>query len=258
MSRLRKSGLRKIWQDEKGITGLETAIILIAFVVVASVFAYTVLSAGIFSSERGKEAVYAGLQQARSSMEPRGSTLAYDNEDVYDSNGANVVASAGTAVTKISFVVSNAVAGEPVDLTPPYYFEDTGDDYDDDTTSGEGLVPSGLECVTVISYNDEQQFINDVAWTVEFVGKTSGDYLLETGEKAEITVWLLNYVDSEPDGTPDMYKLGVDDTDPFIDDANNLLGKNTQFTLEVKAPHGAVLTIQRITPARLDTVMNLH
>ena len=57
--------------SQKGITGLETAIILIAFVVVASVFAFTVLSTGIFSSEKGKETVYAGLQEARSSLEPR-------------------------------------------------------------------------------------------------------------------------------------------------------------------------------------------
>ena len=60
------TGLR---QDRRGITGLETAIILIAFVVVASVFAYTVLSAGIFSSEKGKEAVHAGLESARGSFE---------------------------------------------------------------------------------------------------------------------------------------------------------------------------------------------
>ena len=45
-------------RGQKGITGLETAIILIAFVTVAAVLAYSVLSAGIFSSERGKEAVY--------------------------------------------------------------------------------------------------------------------------------------------------------------------------------------------------------
>ena len=43
--------------SERGITGLETAIILIAFVVVASVFAFTVLSTGIFASERSKETV---------------------------------------------------------------------------------------------------------------------------------------------------------------------------------------------------------
>lgn len=42
-------------RNQRGITGLETAIVLIAFVAVASVFAYTVLAAGIFSpaEERG-------------------------------------------------------------------------------------------------------------------------------------------------------------------------------------------------------------
>jgi flagellin-like protein len=68
--------MKKLGRDQQGITGLETAIILIAFVVVASVFAYTVLSAGIFSSEKGKEAVHAGLEQARGSMELVGSVKA--------------------------------------------------------------------------------------------------------------------------------------------------------------------------------------
>lgn len=61
--------IKRFYKAQKGITGLETAILLIAFVVVASVFAYTVLSAGVFSSEKGKEAIHAGLEQARGSME---------------------------------------------------------------------------------------------------------------------------------------------------------------------------------------------
>ncbi len=52
-----KKFLRLIARDEKGITGLETAIILIAFVVVAAVFAYTALSAGLFSTQKSQEAV---------------------------------------------------------------------------------------------------------------------------------------------------------------------------------------------------------
>ncbi len=48
-------------ERQRGITGLETAIILIAFVVVASVFAFTVLSTGIFASERSKDTVCAGI-----------------------------------------------------------------------------------------------------------------------------------------------------------------------------------------------------
>ena len=62
---------------QRGITGLETAIILIAFVVVASVFSFTVLSTGVFASERSKETVYAGLEEAKSSLEPKGSVIAY-------------------------------------------------------------------------------------------------------------------------------------------------------------------------------------
>ena len=47
-----------LFTGERGITGLETAIILIAFVVVAAVFAYTVLSAGLFSTQKSQEAIY--------------------------------------------------------------------------------------------------------------------------------------------------------------------------------------------------------
>ncbi len=48
--------LKRLHKDKRGITGLETGIILVAFVVVASVFAYTVISAGMFSSQKGQEA----------------------------------------------------------------------------------------------------------------------------------------------------------------------------------------------------------
>ena len=63
-------------REERGITGLETAIVLIAFVVVAAVFAFVVLSTGLFSSERGKETVYAGLAKTRGSMELTGGVIA--------------------------------------------------------------------------------------------------------------------------------------------------------------------------------------
>jgi len=56
---------RRIRNREEGITGLETAIILIAFVIVASVFAYVVLSSGLFSSQKAKEAVTAGMDYSQ-------------------------------------------------------------------------------------------------------------------------------------------------------------------------------------------------
>ena len=59
-------------RSSKGVTGLETAIILIAFVITAAVFAYTVLRAGMFATEQTSEAVTAGLAQTANSIEPIG------------------------------------------------------------------------------------------------------------------------------------------------------------------------------------------
>lgn len=99
--------MNRLGRDQRGITGLETAIILIAFVVVASVFAYTVLSAGIFSAEKGKEAVHAGLSTARSSMELVGSVKAtsvaavtLDTADSTWSVSANVTEATDTSDRK--------------------------------------------------------------------------------------------------------------------------------------------------------------
>ena len=67
--------LNRIVKNESGITALETAIILIAFVVVAAIFAFTVLSTGTFLTEKSKEASYAGLQEVRGSLALRGSVV---------------------------------------------------------------------------------------------------------------------------------------------------------------------------------------
>lgn len=151
--------------DQRGITGIETAIILIAFVVVASVFAYTVLSAGMFSSEKGKEAIYAGIEQARSSMELVGPVVAKDTDN--DDN-----------IDEVVFMVANKLDGEPINLTV------TADSDNDGLLSDE----SSLLHTTIISYIDLAQQVTDVAWTQQVIGKADADNLLESSEKFEITV----------------------------------------------------------------------
>jgi len=95
-------GLRTINKGQKGITGLETAIILIAFVTVASVLGYSVLSAGIFSAEKGKSAVYEGLNQAQASMEVKGSVYVTVN---------------ATACTDVTFTLASVLNDQSVDMT---------------------------------------------------------------------------------------------------------------------------------------------
>ena len=228
---------------EKGITGLETAIILIAFVVVASVFAFTVLSTGIFASERSKETVFAGLEEAKSSIEPRGSVIAYKGHD-------------GSAQTiyKLSFVVANAIAGEPVDLTPPYNTDDSNTDPD---------IVANAEYKTVISYIDQNQYLPDVPWTVSWVGNNNSDDLLEEGEKAEVSVWILtrDYATQATDPTASggaaYYPYADTNGSRGMLSTDTAITTNDQFTVEVKPESGAVLTVQRWAPSRLDTIMDL-
>ena len=141
-------------RDERGITGLETAIILIAFVVVASVFAYTVLSAGIFSSQKGQEAVYSGLEEARASMTIKGNMFAYGS---------------GGNVTSVSFCLVNTMKGQAVDMTP---------------SGGNGTANN----VTIISYTDSTQHVADLAWSTTYVGDDNGDNLLEDDEQCVVTI----------------------------------------------------------------------
>lgn len=140
-------------RTEKGITGLETAIVLIAFVMVASVFAYVVLSAGLFSSQKAKEAVHAGLSETRSSVTLKGSVLAQMVN--------------GTA-TEIYFCVSAIPGADPVDFT----------------NDGEG------NRYVVISYSDSRQFDPDIPWSVTRLTCMNDDWLLDEGELFQITVHL--------------------------------------------------------------------
>ena len=90
-------------RGEKGITGLETAIILIAFVTVAAVLAYSVLSAGIFSSAKGQQAVYSGLNSAQASMEQAGGVKVMGNTSYNN-------------VTQITFQIHSVLSDQAVDM----------------------------------------------------------------------------------------------------------------------------------------------
>ena len=229
----------------RGVTGIETAIILIAFVVVASVFAFTVLSTGVFSAERSKETIYSGLQQARASLEPRGSLIAY--------RGANGSGTPTNTIYKVSFIVAPAVSGQAIDLTPPYTADDSALDPDFDSTA---------EYKTVVSYTDENQAISDVPWTVDFLGQSNSDNLLEAGEKAEITVWLLARNNAVADiDAADATAMWVADSrgaHGILSSGGTLLTPNDKFTLEIKPDVGSVVTIQRDVPVKLDPVMDLR
>jgi flagellin FlaB len=143
--------LKKLHRNQKGITGLETAIILIAFVTVAAVLAYSVLSAGLFSAERGTETVYEGLEQAQATMKTKGSVIATTIN--------------GTQVDTIVFQVGSVLNGQGTDMT------------------------AGASATTTIRLVTDNMTSNDCAWSTTLLTvERGGVNVLEDDEVMEVTV----------------------------------------------------------------------
>ncbi len=232
-----KRMLKVIHRDERGITGLETAIIMIAFVVVASVFSYTVLTAGLFSAQKGQEAIYAGLEETRASMALRGSVIGYGENCTNASNQSK----GNKTLARISFTVTTTLSGVAVDLTPAYSW----------AGSGANVTTTGSTSVCVISYSDKRNYIGDCAWTVSFIGKSDGDYLLESQEKAVITVWMLHYNSTA-------YSLGAAGSGTYFNSYSNCTTPYDTGTWELRPETGASLIIERTMPAKFDTTFDLN
>ena len=184
--------LRKIREKQEGITGLETAIILIAFVIVASVFAYVVLSAGLFSSQKAKDAVITGVRATMSTIELKGNIVAKMTDEKVD---------------EIYFFVGIPAAGAPVDFTP--------------TTNSTSFV--------VISYSDADNLLPSVNWTIQKLSTINNDNLLDPNELFMVTVDIPTTGNISV-GRHDMFALEIKPPDgPVLSIERSVPGRITQY-----------------------------
>jgi len=95
----------RILKNDNAFTGLEAAIVLIAFIVVAAVFSYVVLGAGFFTTQKSQEVVHTGVTQASSSLELIG--------DVYGLADKP----SSTHIGTLEFTVGLTAGGSVVDLS---------------------------------------------------------------------------------------------------------------------------------------------
>jgi len=93
---------------KKGLTGIETAIILVAFVIVAAAFAFAVLNVGFQSTQKAQDVMRAGMEQASSAIELDGGVIAYKN-DTYD------------FVNNVTFTIKLSPGKSPISLDDQYF-----------------------------------------------------------------------------------------------------------------------------------------
>ena len=148
-------------RNSRGLTELETAIVVIATVVISSGLGFSLISAGLPAVEELTENVFAGFVEGRSALQVSGSVIAKSTD--------------GSTVDEIIFQVeTNAAGDEPIDLTP-----------------GE----------TTIQYIDSNQSLifdqtGDITFTVEGLGKADDDNIVEPGELYQITVTNLDKLET--------------------------------------------------------------
>jgi flagellin FlaB len=72
--------LKKLSKNTKGIVGIEAAIVLIAFIIIAAALSYVVINMGFYTTQKTKETVQTGLDESLSALQLDGVVTAKTNE----------------------------------------------------------------------------------------------------------------------------------------------------------------------------------
>ena len=223
---------------QSGAVAIELAIVTVAGFIVAIVGSIALLNTSFFITGTGEKVINDGFIGSASQLTARTGVVAESGEIDVDGNDTILLSGVDElAVVKLRFVVevnSDAI----VDLSPPNTVDDTQTDPDS----------SGLTGSTFITVSWDEFFTNSGQWTVIFLGDSNGDYFLENGERAEITLWLHQY-----DGVNVLYDLGTGATDGFVDSAPELLQARDSFTVEVVVDGSSSLVLDRSLPLELRT-----
>ena len=230
-------------QSHRGVIGVESAIVMIAFVIVAAALAFVVLNMGFSTTQKAKTTIVSGLGEASSSLEVAGKVF-----------GSGHVADAKLNVTAIPIKIASG--GESVNLDDATaavkYLSNsltydniyagtlttTAQDNDDGTADGQWLqLSDATESAKDEGYISDDPFEHDGAswpssteafiyWTVN----SNNNEILDQGEHAVLAIV---YADDDRPGALDKVRA------------------------EILVPSGAALTVERQIPSITTTVVDL-
>jgi flagellin FlaB len=212
--------MMKLLKNEDAFTGLEAAIVLIAFIVVAAVFSYVMLGAGFFATQEAQRTVHTGSQQASSSLEIIGNVYGMNPGVDAAGNSTNEV-----NLTRIEFTVGNTAGGTPLDISQMLV-----------------TFVSGNQSM-VIPYDAENSIVNNTTtggaiangkWGVNMTYNDVGErnHLLESGEQFVLQV-------------------------NFPENAAKMLTPNTRFSVNLQPAIGAAFPIKKTVPSTIYQVNTL-
>ncbi|MCL2459949.1 MAG: hypothetical protein FWF19_01125 [Euryarchaeota archaeon] len=161
---------------DNAFTGLEAAIVLIAFVVVAAIFSYVMLGAGFFATQKAQEVTYAGVKQTTSNLIPGGTLYGNMTADGAESKLDMVqisltvpIGGQSQELTELLITFSQegkvpynfgyvtSVAGKPAENHGKFTLDQCSQGVNPDPKIPAVLVPPGNSCNAILYINDGPQ-----------------------------------------------------------------------------------------------------
>jgi archaeal flagellin FlaB len=225
--------------NHRGVIGIESAIVLIAFVIVAAALAFVVLNMGFSTTQKAKTSIVATLAEAGSSLEIQGKVFGWAGNPV------------GTEVEVIGIPIKVASGGESVNLAESFTsvkYTGPGVTYDDIYEGVIQTVPEYFQietaadaAVLVFAAGGGPQIcdVNPIAGPglseacafIYFTVNDNNNDILDTGEHAVLALLF-----------------------PAGSNAPDALDK---IKIELIPPSGAALTVERNIPNLSTTYVDL-
>ena len=222
----------------RGIIGIESAIVLIAFVIVAAALAFVVLNMGFSTTQKAKTAIIAALEEAGSSLEVAGKITGTADISESKLNATNIplkiVSGGGNANLDGNFT-SIKVLTSFIDYDNVYTFGPLFvGTYDNSTNAWEQAMRNGWLCGTwpgadcnpINGTNSPDRTIG----IIYFSGNQNDNNILDIGEHIHVAVAFA---------------------------ANERPESLDYLAVEVSTPKGAPMTVDRTVPNITTEVIDL-
>jgi flagellin FlaB len=245
--------IRRFARNKKAISGLETAIVLIAFVIVASAFAYAVLNMGFLATQKSQQVVMGGLQGASAAIVVDGPVYGYGNNDGtggatnYTMHTVIFWLKVSSGADSVDLNVNKTTMGfqNPRGVWPNIY-----------NSGGAQLVYSvGNIFYYAGTGTNTGGTISNSKSAATAVWEVGSGNLLKQNDKVRVTIDLtqLGMCLSSPAGSASC----SDSQGNQHWSTNGLVLQNEQFKIIVKPPYGSVLDIERTAPAQITLTNDL-
>ena len=215
----------------RGVIGVESAIVMIAFVIVAAALAFVVLNMGFSTTQRAKTAIIASLEESSSSLEIAGKITGSGDVDQSLMNVTAVplkIASGGSSVNMNIQLTAVKYLSNSVEYDNIYNGTLTTGNYGNLTDAMEAAKNDGSSTLRLNPVNDTAH--TETAAILYWSVNRNNNFILDQGEHA---IMAIVHGSSERPGPLDTIRS------------------------EILVPTGAPLTIERLVPNITHTVVDL-